>query len=166
VLPLSISDLDRDKETGEYQFPDAQLMARLRAALAKHSGIPISRLLQEQENRLPQALPETTWRLVPPQPRQPSRQRTAGSQTSTAVQTRQPLPQTDGHRAHQHAQPKPMKPTPQEDRQPPAESAPPLLGQAVSAFPTMSPAEPPQPTPERTSNVQKPAALRRRHRIA
>jgi hypothetical protein len=70
VLPLTIRDLDRDKETGEYQFPDIPLMQRLRAALAKQSGIPIQRLLQEQENRLPQALPEPTRRLSPPQPRQ------------------------------------------------------------------------------------------------
>jgi hypothetical protein len=130
VLPLSISDLDRDKETGEYQFPDLPLVARLRTALAKQSGIPIARLLQEQEKRIPPSLPETTWRLVPPQPRQPSRQRTA------AVQTRQPLPRPDGHRAQQHAQ---LKPMPQEDRQPPVESP---------------------------SDGQKPAALRRRHRLA
>jgi hypothetical protein len=71
VLPLSIRDLDRDKETGEYQFPDAPLMARLRTALAKHSGIPIARLLQEQEHRVPQVLPEAQTRLSPPKPRQP-----------------------------------------------------------------------------------------------
>jgi hypothetical protein len=69
VLPLSIRDLDRDKATGEYQFPEAHLLQRLHAALAKHAGIPITRLLQEQENRLPQALPEPTRRLTPVQPR-------------------------------------------------------------------------------------------------
>jgi hypothetical protein len=69
VLPLTIRDLDRDKETGEYQFPDAPLMARLRTALAKQSGIPITRLLQEQDARVPQALPEPTLRLPPPQSR-------------------------------------------------------------------------------------------------
>jgi hypothetical protein len=69
VFPFNIRDLDRDKETGEYQFPEAHLMRRLRAALAKHSGIPIARLLQEQDARIPQALPETTRRLSPPQPR-------------------------------------------------------------------------------------------------
>jgi hypothetical protein len=68
VLPLTIRDLDRDKETGEYQFPEIPLMRRLRAALAKHSGIPITRLLAEQENRIPQALPEKTVRLSLPQP--------------------------------------------------------------------------------------------------
>ena len=69
VLPLSIRDEDIDKDTGEYQFPDAQLVARLRTALAKQAGIPIARLLQEQDARLPQALPETTRRLSPPQQR-------------------------------------------------------------------------------------------------
>jgi hypothetical protein len=76
VLSLNIRDLDRDKETGEYQFPEAPLMRRLRAALAKQSGIPLARLLQEQENRVPQLLPESrqtrpapTRRLSPPQPR-------------------------------------------------------------------------------------------------
>jgi hypothetical protein len=70
VVPLSIRDLDRDKETGEYQFPDAPLLHRLRAALAKQSGIPIARLLQEQEHRLPQALPEKLGHLIPSQPHQ------------------------------------------------------------------------------------------------
>jgi hypothetical protein len=86
VLSLSIQDLDRDKATGEYQFPEAPLMARLRTALATQSGIPMQRLLQEQENRLPQAVPESRQtrpesirRLTPPQPRlrqpQPHRHR-------------------------------------------------------------------------------------------
>jgi hypothetical protein len=70
VLPLSIRDLDRDKETGEYQFPDIQLMARVRGALAKQSGIPIARLLKEQEARIPLTLPEQPVRLLPSQPRQ------------------------------------------------------------------------------------------------
>jgi hypothetical protein len=58
VVRLSIRDEDRDTETGEYQFPDASLVQRVRAALAKQSGIPIQRLLAEQENRVPQVLPE------------------------------------------------------------------------------------------------------------
>jgi hypothetical protein len=52
VLPLTIRDVDRDKITGEYQFPDQPLVQRVRAALAKQSGIPIKRLLAEQEKRL------------------------------------------------------------------------------------------------------------------
>jgi hypothetical protein len=72
VVRLSIRDEDRDTETGEYQFPDASLVQRVRAALAKQSGIPIQRLLAEQENRVPQVLPEQAVRLSPPQPRQSS----------------------------------------------------------------------------------------------
>jgi len=52
VLPLSLRDEDRDKETGEYQFPEIPLLQRLRTALAKHAGISVKRLLQEQESRL------------------------------------------------------------------------------------------------------------------
>jgi hypothetical protein len=52
VLPLTIRDVDRDKETNEYQFPDSHLVARVRLALAKQSGIPVARLLAEQEQRL------------------------------------------------------------------------------------------------------------------
>jgi hypothetical protein len=70
VLPLTIRDLDRDKATGEYQFPEEPLMQRLRVALAKQSGIPIQRLLQEQEKRLPQVLPETARPLTIPRQRQ------------------------------------------------------------------------------------------------
>jgi hypothetical protein len=69
VSLLSIWNEDRGKETGAYQFPEAPLMRRLRAALAKHSGIPIARLLQEHENRVPQLLPEPIRRLTPAQPR-------------------------------------------------------------------------------------------------
>jgi hypothetical protein len=99
VLPLTIRDLDRDKETGEYEFPEAPLMRRLRAALAKHAGTPIARLLQEQDARIPQAVPEPAVRLIPPQPRQtrpqprqPSRQRKSDFQTR---QHTQPKPPTD-----------------------------------------------------------------------
>jgi hypothetical protein len=70
VLRLSIQDEDRDKATGEYQFPDSALIQRLRRALAKQSGIPIARLLKEQESRVPQALPTQPVRLIPTPPRQ------------------------------------------------------------------------------------------------
>jgi hypothetical protein len=84
VVPLSIRDLDWDKETGKYQFPDQSLVARVRAALAKHAGMPIPRLLQEQEKRLlPAPLVRDTGRIIP-QTRQAVpdtlRQRTAESQ--------------------------------------------------------------------------------------
>jgi hypothetical protein len=103
VLPLSIRDEDRDKETGEYQFPEAPLMQRLRAALAKHTGIPIARLLAEQENRLPQVLPEPTQRLIPPQPRQ-----------------------SNGHRTQQRARTTPIAPAGSREDAAPAQERPPI----------------------------------------
>jgi hypothetical protein len=69
VLSLSIRHEDKDSETEEYQFPDQHLIQRLRAALAKQSGIPIAKLLTEQEARIPPSLPETRRHLLPPQPR-------------------------------------------------------------------------------------------------
>jgi hypothetical protein len=97
VLPLTIRDLDWDKETGEYQFPDSQLMARVRAALARHAGIPIQKLLVEQQKRIPPSLPERIRPLAPSQtdghkPQQPSRD--TPPETPQPRQTRpQPTPQ-------------------------------------------------------------------------
>jgi hypothetical protein len=103
VLPLSIRDEDRDKETGEYQFPEIPLLRRLRAALAKHAGAPIARLLAEQENRLPQVLPEPTQRLIPPQPRQ-----------------------SNGHRTQQRARTTPIAPAGRREDAAPAQERPPI----------------------------------------
>jgi hypothetical protein len=99
VLPLSIREEDRDKATGEYQFPEAHLMHRLRAALAKQSGMPIQRLLQEQEGRIPPVLPETGRLLASPQPRldvrrpltkpQQRTQQTSHAETTTETPARQ-----------------------------------------------------------------------------
>jgi hypothetical protein len=99
VLPLTIRDVDRDKETGEYQFPDIPLMQRLRTALAKQSGIPIQRLLQEQEHRLPQVLPEPIRRLTPVQPRlrQPQPNGRQNQQPTGATPT---LPAGSGEQPH------------------------------------------------------------------
>jgi hypothetical protein len=74
VVPLSIRHEDIDKATGKYQFPDSDLIQQLRVALAKQSGIPIARLLKEQEHRVPQVLPEPPVRLMPSQPRQTRQQ--------------------------------------------------------------------------------------------
>jgi hypothetical protein len=52
VIPISIANLDRDEETGEYQFPNYERVARLRAALAAQSGIPAAALLKEMESVL------------------------------------------------------------------------------------------------------------------
>jgi hypothetical protein len=86
VLPLTIRDLDWDTETGEYQYPEAPLLQRLRPALAKQAGIPIARLLQEQEKRIPAVLPETRRPLAPRQPHL-TRPRTGTQRT-----TQQPQP--------------------------------------------------------------------------
>jgi hypothetical protein len=100
VLPLSIRDEDRDKETGEYQFPEIPLMRRLRTALAKQSGIPLARLLQEQDARIPQALPEPTRRLSPPQPRLRQPQ-TNGHQNQQPTGTQPASPNGSGEQPHQ-----------------------------------------------------------------
>jgi hypothetical protein len=95
VLPLTIRDLDRDKATGEYQFPDAPLLARLRTALAKQSGTPIAQLLQEQEDRVPQALPESRQTRPEPvgrlKPSQPQRVRTTPTRAEP-LQAPPPVP--------------------------------------------------------------------------
>jgi hypothetical protein len=52
VLPLTIQHEDVDPITGEFQFPDLPLVQRVRAALAMQSGIPIKKLLAQQETRL------------------------------------------------------------------------------------------------------------------
>jgi hypothetical protein len=53
VIPISIANLDRDKETGEYQFPDSDRVARFREALAAKSGIPAASILKELDAALP-----------------------------------------------------------------------------------------------------------------
>jgi hypothetical protein len=90
-VPLSIRHEDIDKATGKYQFPDSDLIQRLRVALAKQSGIPIAQLLKEQENRIPPTLPEQPVRRMPSSPRQMR-------------------PQTNGHRTQRHASAKPLSP--------------------------------------------------------
>jgi hypothetical protein len=52
VIPLTIAHLDRD-EHGGYQFPNAERVARFRAALAVQTGIPAATLLRELDAVLP-----------------------------------------------------------------------------------------------------------------
>jgi hypothetical protein len=52
VIPLSIANLDRE-ETGEYQFPDSERVARFRSALEPQAGIPAASILNELEASLP-----------------------------------------------------------------------------------------------------------------
>jgi hypothetical protein len=52
VFPISIDSLVRDTETGEYCFPDQELVDRVRSRLAARGGIPAATILREQEERL------------------------------------------------------------------------------------------------------------------
>jgi hypothetical protein len=69
VYPIDISTVTTDPVTGEVHFPDRELIGELRSILAAKTGRPLQVLLQEQKNRVPQALPEPTLRLPPPQSR-------------------------------------------------------------------------------------------------
>jgi hypothetical protein len=62
VIPLSIGNLDRDEETGEYQFPNYERVARLRRTLESQAGIPAAAMLKE----LDLAYPPQRGELKPP----------------------------------------------------------------------------------------------------
>jgi hypothetical protein len=53
VTPITIANLDRDAETGEYQFPNYERVSLLRGALAAQSGIPAASILKELDASLP-----------------------------------------------------------------------------------------------------------------
>jgi hypothetical protein len=53
VIPISIASIDRDEETGEYQFPNAERVARLRRALESQAGIPATSILKELDTTPP-----------------------------------------------------------------------------------------------------------------
>jgi hypothetical protein len=66
VYPISIANLDRDAETGEYQFPNAERVALLRRALESQTGIPAAAILKELDSQFPtQAKQQTQHRLHP-----------------------------------------------------------------------------------------------------
>jgi hypothetical protein len=52
VIPISIECLVRDSITGEYQFPNEDLVEKYRARLAARGGIPAETIRAEQESRL------------------------------------------------------------------------------------------------------------------
>jgi hypothetical protein len=92
VVPITIANLDRDAETGVYQFPNYERVSLLRDALAAQSGIPAAAILKELDASLPGQ---------------------RGQQAGPAPRLReQPLPQREGdgvtpppqpaHRHHQH----------------------------------------------------------------
>jgi hypothetical protein len=53
VVPITIANLDRDDETGEYQFPNHERVALLRRALESQAGIPAAAILKELDAALP-----------------------------------------------------------------------------------------------------------------
>jgi hypothetical protein len=57
VYDIHIRNLDRDKASGKYIYPDKTILPQLRAKLAAKSGIPLAVLLKEQESRLAQGMP-------------------------------------------------------------------------------------------------------------
>jgi hypothetical protein len=59
VSRLTIRYEDCDPGTGEPQYPDPQLLARVRAVLAAQSGMSVQALLVEQESRLGSRRPLT-----------------------------------------------------------------------------------------------------------
>jgi hypothetical protein len=67
VFPVSIDSIVRDSETGEYCFPDHELVERVRSRLAARGGIPAATILKEQEIRLTR----DTHQHAPPQTRAP-----------------------------------------------------------------------------------------------
>jgi hypothetical protein len=82
VQSFSLRTDDRDPMTGEYHFPDQEIMARLRLLLAPQSGIPIAAILKEQEARRLSVQSTSIPARQPPQrngdfqPRRPSPQDT------------------------------------------------------------------------------------------
>jgi hypothetical protein len=53
AVPITLANLDRDVETGEYQFPNYERVARLRRALESQAGIPAAAILKELDAPLP-----------------------------------------------------------------------------------------------------------------
>jgi hypothetical protein len=52
VVPITIANLDRDGETGTYQFPNHERVTRLRRALESQAGIPAATILKELDSSL------------------------------------------------------------------------------------------------------------------
>jgi hypothetical protein len=58
VIPISVANTVLDPDTGEQQFPDQAGVAKFRSLLTVHSGMPIKRLLAEQDVLYPAATQE------------------------------------------------------------------------------------------------------------
>jgi hypothetical protein len=96
VFHLSIAHVDRDEETGDYQFPDLPRISEVRSLLAAQSGIPTNAILKELD--------------VAPPPERRGRARTSSGQPRQ--QPRQmPPPETPQPVPTDAAQPTPSLPT-------------------------------------------------------
>jgi hypothetical protein len=101
IIPLTIANLDGDEETGEYQFPNYERVARLRSALEAKDGIPAATILKEVESALPVVRGDRDGhsprlREQPP-PRPPAPAATAdGKREDTAPEPPPPAPVASG----------------------------------------------------------------------
>jgi hypothetical protein len=68
VIPLTIANLDRDEETGGYQFPNYERVALLRRALESQTGIPAATILKDLDAALPSGRAERDHRHLREQP--------------------------------------------------------------------------------------------------
>jgi len=83
VIPITIENVDRDPETGEYYFPDQSRLFPLRSLLETQSGIPVETILKEQEQRLlPTPAGNEAERTYPQRPQQAGQKRHKDTETS------------------------------------------------------------------------------------
>jgi hypothetical protein len=87
VIPVSIANLDFDDETGEYQFPNYDRVARFRAALEAQAGIPAATILKELDAHSPRLQEHQ-----PPQRRHEGNQRTGTDAQSAETPRTAPDP--------------------------------------------------------------------------
>jgi len=105
VIPISIANAVLDTETGEYQFPDQEAVAKLRSLLAAHAGVSLRRLLAEQEALL-------VRRQLPPQheqentrhPRTEATSEKSSVSAAASAETPRAMPKPPRHSSHQRRQ--------------------------------------------------------------
>jgi hypothetical protein len=94
VYKVNIAGIVTDKATGAYSFPDQAVVAGIRSLLETTSGMPIQRLLAEQDALIPKDTQQELPRPKTPGTAASSRQRTSDVQPSTdkAAPAHPPLP--------------------------------------------------------------------------
>jgi hypothetical protein len=90
VSQVRIASVMQDKETGEYQFPDQAVVARIRSLLETTSGTPIQRLLAEQDALIP-----TEQQQELPRPKTPGTAASSRQRTSEKVRLSDVQPSAD-----------------------------------------------------------------------